>query len=94
MATFIMSSAYEVRETIDSSTLQALRQLADAGTLEAYSLKHRHPRFKTRFSTPSFIAWFKLNGQRMSEVEDSPEALDLEITKGYLQPAAADAPHR
>jgi hypothetical protein len=85
-----MSSAYEVREKIDSSTLQAVRAIADSGAFEAYSLKYRHPRFKSRFSSPSFIAWFKLNGQRMSEVADSLDDLDQELQL-YLTPCVCQS---
>lgn len=86
-----MSSAYEVRENIDSSTLRAVRNLADEGTFQAFSLKYRHPRFKTRFSPPSFIAWFLLDDKRMSEVADSLENLDQELITGYLTPAAGQS---
>lgn len=93
MATFILSKEYEVREDLDSPTLQAVRELADKGTFKAYTMKLRHPRYKTKFSSPSFYASFRLDGKQYSEAEDSLEALEKGLVEFYLSPPAAAPSH-
>lgn len=91
MATFIMSKEYDVREDLDSPTLQAVRARAEEGTFKAYTHKLRHPRYKSKFSSPSFIASFRWDGKLCSESEDSLEALEKVLVEYYLSPPAATA---
>lgn len=91
MATFTMAKEYEVREELDSPTLEAVRAIAAPGTFKAFSTKYRHPRYKTMFSSPSFCASFRFDGKACSEAEDSLEALEKTLSEYYLAPAVAPA---
>lgn len=89
MASFSIAREHEVREPVESPTIVRLRSLADDGMVEAFSQKLRHPRFKTRFTTPHFYAWFRLGGKVYSEDASSLEALNAILEQDYL---TEDAP--
>ena len=91
MATFTMDQKYEVREELDSPTLQSVRALAAPGTFKAFSTKYRHPRYKTMFSSPSYCVSFRLDGKVYSEAEDSLEAPEKSLRDCYLEASGAHA---
>ena len=84
MARFSIAKEFEVKEAVESPTIAHLRELADAGQVDAFSLKLRHPRFTTRFTQPHFYVRFKLGGTTYVEDAESLEILNAVIVRDYL----------
>lgn len=90
MAVFTMEKQYEVVEDVTSPTIEEVRARAIPGTLKARSMKYRHPRFKTKFSSPTYIVSFRHEGGFQSYCEDTMEALDAALRENFL--FAANSP--
>lgn len=87
MARFSMAKEFEVKESVDSPTIARLRSIADDGKVDAHSLKHRHTRFKNRFTEPHFYAWFRMGGKVFAENADTLDALNVVLERDYLSAA-------
>lgn len=84
MASFLAAKEFEVKEAVESPIIARLRNLADEGKVDAFSLKLRHPRYKTRFTAPHFYATFKLGGRVYSENAETLDVLNTILERDYL----------
>jgi hypothetical protein len=89
MASFKMTDEYRVREPVQTPVLAELKSIADDGAVSIFREFYRHPRNGAKTSEPLFVAWFRISGRRISEIETSLPELEATLRRDYLSVAVS-----